>query len=499
MTQQYADYISHQIEEGGMKRVASGDGLETFKKKPSETTPPWRRTTRTATGRLKTQTGLDPVKQSELQGKHSDREDQDIDNDGTVGKSDRYLHGRRKKVSKEMQKKSNRASAVSAIIKNITTSYDPELDEEDVDESMSVHLKPHPNGTHYVVHKVGSKLKAHGGLKVGEKITDTAVDDLGDSGVKVKHMGEGISVRARPRKDPFAQKATPEKEKSKDPFAQKAQPDTSQFKQKAQPDTSQFKQKKLPTDDRFKQKTEGADPHADPSKGKHKSKPVKTHDQGEDDEDVNTWGMDPAVHPKQFRKAWPSTYDRAGTSKPKRKRASQPRESDFVIKPGGRGSDQAGKEEMGQQGSTKTKATKPKPSVPKDMYTHYDPSEEIEMAEKTSADKYAAFIGNQIRNQGPANQRHYEWHYWKHSPASPIEESSVESHGIHQDVVSHMEQDGKDPNNSGDYTAYSDHHHKKRGFTHKQYGGYGSFSYHKGAGAGEAIKDNPSVARSDPT
>ena len=43
---------------------------------------------------------LDPVNHSELKGKHADRKDKDIDNDGDVDKSDKYLHMRRKKVSK---------------------------------------------------------------------------------------------------------------------------------------------------------------------------------------------------------------------------------------------------------------------------------------------------------------------------------------------------------------------------------------------------------------
>lgn len=56
-------------------------------------------------------------------------------------------------------------------------------------ESMSVHVKPHPNkkGTHYVVHKVGSAMKRHGGVKKGETLSDTHIDDLNDSGVKVHH------------------------------------------------------------------------------------------------------------------------------------------------------------------------------------------------------------------------------------------------------------------------------------------------------------------------
>ena len=43
---------------------------------------------------------LDPVNHSELKGKHAERKDKDIDNDGDVDKSDKYLHMRRKKVSK---------------------------------------------------------------------------------------------------------------------------------------------------------------------------------------------------------------------------------------------------------------------------------------------------------------------------------------------------------------------------------------------------------------
>jgi hypothetical protein len=43
---------------------------------------------------------LDPVNHKELKGDHADRKDKDIDNDGDVDKSDKYLHSRRKKVSK---------------------------------------------------------------------------------------------------------------------------------------------------------------------------------------------------------------------------------------------------------------------------------------------------------------------------------------------------------------------------------------------------------------
>ena len=51
---------------------------------------------------------LDPVNHKELKGDHADRKDKDIDNDGDVDNSDKYLHARRKKVSKivAMKKKS---------------------------------------------------------------------------------------------------------------------------------------------------------------------------------------------------------------------------------------------------------------------------------------------------------------------------------------------------------------------------------------------------------
>ena len=47
---------------------------------------------------------LDPVDPKELKGKHDDRKDKDIDNDGDVDSSDEYLHNRRKTIAKAMKK-----------------------------------------------------------------------------------------------------------------------------------------------------------------------------------------------------------------------------------------------------------------------------------------------------------------------------------------------------------------------------------------------------------
>ena len=47
---------------------------------------------------------LDPVDHSELKGKHKDREEKDVDNDGDVDDSDKFLHKKRKAISKAIKK-----------------------------------------------------------------------------------------------------------------------------------------------------------------------------------------------------------------------------------------------------------------------------------------------------------------------------------------------------------------------------------------------------------
>jgi len=50
---------------------------------------------------------MDPVNKKALKKKFKDRKDKDIDNDGDVDDSDKYLHMRRKAVSKALDKKNN--------------------------------------------------------------------------------------------------------------------------------------------------------------------------------------------------------------------------------------------------------------------------------------------------------------------------------------------------------------------------------------------------------
>jgi len=61
------------------------------------------------------------------------------------------------------------------------------IEEAVMNEAHDIELKPHSNGTHYIVHKIHpSSGIEKDQLKVGEKIHDTHVDDLHDMGYSVK-------------------------------------------------------------------------------------------------------------------------------------------------------------------------------------------------------------------------------------------------------------------------------------------------------------------------
>ena len=70
-----------------------------------------------------------------------------------------------------------------------------EVEEDAIAEAMEMHVKMEPGGTHYKVHKVGKKLAAHGGIKVGERLSDTEMDDAREMGVRVRHVKEGAMKR----------------------------------------------------------------------------------------------------------------------------------------------------------------------------------------------------------------------------------------------------------------------------------------------------------------
>ena len=56
-----------------------------------------------ANAKTKVAEAMDPVNHKALKGKHKDRDDTDIDNDGDTDSSDKYLHKRRKAISKNVK------------------------------------------------------------------------------------------------------------------------------------------------------------------------------------------------------------------------------------------------------------------------------------------------------------------------------------------------------------------------------------------------------------
>lgn len=60
---------------------------------------------------------IDTVNKSELSGEFDDREDQDIDNNGKVDSSDKYLHKKRKAITKNVDNKKDEALDMSEMAK----------------------------------------------------------------------------------------------------------------------------------------------------------------------------------------------------------------------------------------------------------------------------------------------------------------------------------------------------------------------------------------------
>ena len=78
---------------------------------------------------------LDPVNKKAVKKKFDDRKDKDIDNDGDVDSTDKYLHKRRKAISKEINEKEPK--------KKINASHceEVELDEENLEENAAAIAK----------------------------------------------------------------------------------------------------------------------------------------------------------------------------------------------------------------------------------------------------------------------------------------------------------------------------------------------------------------------
>ena len=91
------------------------------------------------------------------------------------------------KTLREFLEESAQLLPVEEVVDNEPEDEEQEEEAEQIDEAADVELKPHDNGTHYIVHKIHPKSGIESDqLKAGEKISDTHVDDLHDMGYKVK-------------------------------------------------------------------------------------------------------------------------------------------------------------------------------------------------------------------------------------------------------------------------------------------------------------------------
>ena len=84
---------------------------------------------------------LDPVDKDAVKKKFDDRKDKDIDNDGDVDSTDKYLHKRRKAVSKAIAKDKKEAYDIGNDYAKHTLRVTPGQGEKDVDEMLGIAQK----------------------------------------------------------------------------------------------------------------------------------------------------------------------------------------------------------------------------------------------------------------------------------------------------------------------------------------------------------------------
>ena len=105
--------------------------------------------------------GLDAVQPKAVKKKFADRKDKDIDNDGDVDDSDKFLHKRRKAVSKSM-KEDTVADAVRSMWEAAAKKADAKTEEEDEDEKSSKDSKGDTTMTGKPMSKVEVAVKEKG-------------------------------------------------------------------------------------------------------------------------------------------------------------------------------------------------------------------------------------------------------------------------------------------------------------------------------------------------
>jgi len=174
---------------------------------------------------------LDPVDKDELKGKHADRDDKDIDNDGDVDSSDEYLHKRRKAISKneeidqDMDKDGMKKCAECG---GSSENHDPEcskydsaekkkMSEEDMDDKSATKALKHDCASHVTSEQWGYGECIPGEHTLVEQEDGTAIvthyDVMFEHGVEFDVPVEELTIVSE-KSHIHAQKMTP-KQKQK--------------------------------------------------------------------------------------------------------------------------------------------------------------------------------------------------------------------------------------------------------------------------------------------
>lgn len=128
-------------------------------------------------GKNEANEAMDPVDKKELKGKHSDRKDKDIDNDGDVDASDKFLHKRRKAISKSMKKEKE------------VVNTKPELKDNSKDTEMSEKQESRRPIFDRIMEKAGNRADHVKGATDPEAIDSKA--SKGEKDFVAKHGGLG--------------------------------------------------------------------------------------------------------------------------------------------------------------------------------------------------------------------------------------------------------------------------------------------------------------------
>lgn len=149
---------------------------------------------------------MDPVNKKELKGKFKDRTDKDIDNDGDVDSSDKYLHKRRKAISKNIKgNKGETATMNPKLDSGKDKGSEMEQKESTIREKLMSVLEGVKSPNQDKAEKPEDALKGAGAKQMKKDIEGNAADpDLEkkshDDAAKAARMGP--SRKMRPNDNP---------------------------------------------------------------------------------------------------------------------------------------------------------------------------------------------------------------------------------------------------------------------------------------------------------